>query len=257
MTEKIVVHTPTEEDWNEVVEMAGRLWESEWFTNVLYSSSSYDYNSCIHINAPDLKTLSYGSISFYENMGWKVISMEEFRKFYDKGVFPTVKEASVGDITSTAKGSGARYNNGKPDYSLLVISDIVPLFSANSGLSPHYDMVVDVIVKLGVFQQTHDSLYLNHIIEMLGKEAIEESTHVFTYGANKYAAWNWIKGMNWSVPLACAVRHSLKILEGEEIDEESGRKHLGHIVCNVFMLIHYNKYYKEGNDLPSKEYFNA
>lgn len=162
---------------------------------------------------------------------------------------------TVGNIDSTEKGSGARYNNGKPDYSLLVISDIVPLLNTNWGLSPHYDTIVEVIVNLGVFQKTHDTKYLYYALEHLGLEAIEESCHVFTYGANKYKAWNWIKGMQWSVPVACAVRHSLKILSGEDIDEESGRKHAAHVVCNILMLIHYTKYYKEGNDLPPSEYF--
>jgi hypothetical protein len=174
----------------------------------------------------------------------------------DTTVIGTQKvQNQVGNIDSNEKGSGARYNSGKPDYSLLVISDVVSLLNTNYELSPHYDTIGEVIVKLGVFQQTHDVKYLYYALEHLGLEALEESTHVFTYGANKYAQWNWVKGMQWSVPLACALRHSLKILNGEDVDDESNRKHTGHIVCNILMLIHYSKYYKEGNDLPSVEYF--
>jgi len=52
----------------------------------------------------------------------------------------------------------------------------------------------------------------------LGLDAIEESTHVFTYGKMKYAAFNWAKGANWRYSLACAVRHLLKIVrDGEEV----------------------------------------
>ena len=61
--------------------------------------------------------------------------------------------------------------------------------------------------------------------------------------------------MNWSIPLACAVRHCMAIIKGEEVDPESNRKHIGHVICNIWMLIHYSKYYTEGNDLPSKELF--
>jgi len=166
-----------------------------------------------------------------------------------------VIDNQVGNIDSNKKGSGARYNSGKPDYSLLVISDIVSILNTNYGLSPHYDTIVEVLVKLGEFQKTHDVKCLYYALEHLGLEAIEESTHVFTYGAAKYKAWNWVKGMQWSVPLACAVRHSLKILNGEDVDDESNRKHTGHIVCNILMLIHYSKHYQEGNDLPPVEYF--
>ena len=158
---------------------------------------------------------------------------------------------TVGNIDSTEKGSGARYNDGKPDYSMLVLKD----FSKWLGLAAPECYIVDLIDKLGNFQETHDPEHLLEALEVAGKFAIEESTHVFTYGAKKYKAFNWMKGMKWSVPLACAVRHSLAIYDGEEVDEESGRKHIGHIVCNIMMLLHYTKYYKEGNDLPPVECF--
>lgn len=161
---------------------------------------------------------------------------------------------TVGNIDSTEKGSGARYNDGKPDYSLLVISDIIPLLCDTYGTEGHPN-VIATVTKLGHFQQTHEPAYLYDIIDLLGTDAVEESCYVFTYGAKKYASWNWLKGMNWSIPLACAVRHSLAVLNGDEYDSESGQRHLAHVVCNVFMLIHYAKHYKEGNDLPPKEYF--
>ena len=112
----------------------------------------------------------------------------------------------IGDVNSTAKGSGARYNNGKPDLSL------VPLW------------------------------------------AFDDCARVFEYGKKKYAAWNWAKGMPWSVPLACALRHLGAIQRGEVDDPESNLPHLGHVMCNIVMLAHYAKYYPEGNDLMSADY---
>ncbi len=164
---------------------------------------------------------------------------------------------TVGNIDSTEKGSGARYNDGKPDYSLFVLKDF------HETLELHYDTdstndktnASTTIRLLGEFQQTHDYKYLYDILDILESDDIAEATHVFTYGAVKYAKFNWLKGMQWSVPLACAVRHSLKILNGEDVDDESNRKHTGHIVCNILMLIHYSKHYKKGNDLPPVEYF--
>jgi hypothetical protein len=159
----------------------------------------------------------------------------------------------VGNIDSNEKGSGARYNSGKPDYSMLLLSDFAEYIA--STVSSDFCDLTNVLFQLGEFQKTHSAVNLGTILQILGDDAIEESTYVFTYGAKKYKAWNWAKGFNWSIPLACAVRHTMAIINGEEVDAESGRKHIGHIVCNVFMLIHCVQYYKEGNDLPPKELF--
>ena len=112
---------------------------------------------------------------------------------------------SIGDVNSDAKGSGARYNTGKADLSLI------PLVT------------------------------------------LEEEAKVWEYGKQKYAAWNWAKGMNWSVPYACALRHLSAWQRGEEIDPESGQSHLAHVMCNIRMLMLYSKTYKEGDDRPPKE----
>ena len=109
---------------------------------------------------------------------------------------------TIGDVTSRARGSGARFNGGKTRY------DLIPL----STLKPCAD--------------------------------------VFEYGAAKYAAWNWSKGMAWSVPYACALRHLQAWFEGEDIDSESGQPHLGHVMCNLVMLTHFAAHYPEMDDRP-------
>jgi hypothetical protein len=163
-------------------------------------------------------------------------------------------QSQVGNINSNEKGSGARYNSGKPDYSMLILKDLLNVLERTTAYGTNND-VLYIIKKLAVFQQTHNVEALYELLSGIPQEYIEEATHVFTYGAKKYAAWNWAKGFNWSVPLACAVRHSLAELNGELADVESGRRHMAHVVCNVFMLIHCTKHYKEGNDLPPRELF--
>ena len=112
----------------------------------------------------------------------------------------------IGDVNSDAKGSGARYNGGKPDLSLI------PLVT------------------------------------------LEDEARVWEYGKKKYAAWNWAKGMPWSVPYACAMRHLSAWQKGEDIDPESGQPHLAHVMCNLRMLTLYSKTYPEGDDRPPKEF---
>ncbi len=80
----------------------------------------------------------------------------------------------------------------------------------------------------------------------------KDCADVFDYGRKKYAAWNWTKGMAWSIPTACIIRHCLAILDGETVDPESGLPHRGHIACNVVMLIQYEQTFKEGDDRPVK-----
>lgn len=115
---------------------------------------------------------------------------------------------TVGDVNSNSKGSGARYNGGKPDISLI------PLCT------------------------------------------LEDEAKVWMYGKEKYAAWNWAKGMDWSIPFACMMRHMAAWQKGEELDPESGLPHLAHAMCNLRMLTLYSKTFPEGDSRP-KEWLNA
>jgi hypothetical protein len=73
---------------------------------------------------------------------------------------------------------------------------------------------------------------------------------VFHFGKTKYAAWNWTKGMPWSVPLGCAMRHVFAAgVAGEQNDPDSKDTHAGHFMCNVVMLLFFVAQYPEGDDL--------
>lgn len=109
---------------------------------------------------------------------------------------------SIGDVNSNERGSGARYNDNKPDMALI------PLCT------------------------------------------LEDEARVWAYGKRKYASWNWAKGMDWSIPMACLMRHLAAWQRGEECDHESGLPHLAHAMCNLRMLTLYAKTYPEGDDRP-------
>ena len=109
---------------------------------------------------------------------------------------------TIGDVHSNEKGSGARFNDAKPDLSLI------PLCT------------------------------------------LEDEARVWMHGRAKYAAWNWAKGMPWSVPYACALRHLAAWHRGETLDPESGLPHLAHVMCNLRMLTLYAQTYPEGDDRP-------
>lgn len=151
---------------------------------------------------------------------------------------------SIGDIASDARGSGARFNTGKPPTELVPLRDAAALFGP--PLAP-------VVTCLAQFQEGGGLPDLRAAYRALGplREVWSEEAAVFGYGAAKYAAWNWAKGMAWTVPLACAVRHLLALDSGETNDPESGLPHRGHIACNLRMLIFYQSSFPEGDDRPA------
>lgn len=158
---------------------------------------------------------------------------------------------SIGDVNSTERGSGARYNDGKPDLSLIPLRMIADSFLPGDGFFADDDKAeaYDVMLFLGKYQETGDVQHLDRALSWM-VEYWGDCARVFDYGRKKYAAWNWAKGMPWSVPLACAGRHLVEILRGNPRDSESGELHFGHVMCNVVMLRLFADTYPEGNDLP-------
>lgn len=161
---------------------------------------------------------------------------------------PSTAAGGIGDINSTAKGSGARYNAGKPAL------DLVPLwmladYYALAAESVEPNNAVHCLRALGRFQAREGDQYLADALLELGNYW-DECAKVFDFGRRKYKSWNWAKGMPWSVPIGCAARHLKAILEGKPDDEDSGLPHAGHVYCNLVMLLQYTKTYREGDDRP-------
>lgn len=60
---------------------------------------------------------------------------------------------------------------------------------------------------------------------------------VLRFGAAKYEARNWEKGMAWSRPFAALQRHLTAWWDGEAKDAETGMSHLWHAgACVVFLI---------------------
>lgn len=161
----------------------------------------------------------------------------------------------IGDITSTARGSGARFNSGKPAVDLIplrLIADsfVDPMRNPNEKLPP----VLAALYAVGEFQETGDGRVLKDALRAMSPYWTD-CARVFDYGRKKYAAWNWAKGMSWSAVIGCIGRHAIATLNGVQRDPESGELHEGHIACNLVMLATYVDTYPEGNDLPPRALF--
>ena len=188
-----------------------------------------------------------------------------------------VDEVAVGDLDSSARGTGARKNAGKPQWwqlPVFVLPDIsVGYLNAliGVGLSVEYPTVLGVIESLGAWQRghgrpnsssTHLTIAMGRMLYLLAAEAgiehpsrvnpplraLESTVRVLEFGAVKYKPGNWAKGMPWSVCLSCALSHLLAAEGGELLDKESGISHLAHAMCNLIFLKAYEQLYPEGDD---------
>lgn len=154
---------------------------------------------------------------------------------------------NVGDINSAAKGSGARYNAGKTPLELLPLRFV----ALSQTTAPPVQR--NALLRLAGWQERAEGCSVLSVLTDLDptQAGWVECAQVFDYGQKKYAAWNWAKGMAWSVPMACAARHLLAMMRGELNDPESGLPHRGHVFCNIVMLLTYERTYPEGDDRPA------
>lgn len=86
-------------------------------------------------------------------------------------------------------------------------------------------------------------------MDLLDAQALEGLAAVLTFGAKKYAANNWRKGIGNSRLIAALLRHLFAISRGEETDPESGLPHIDHVGCCWMFLSNNMKNRPDLNDL--------
>jgi hypothetical protein len=84
-------------------------------------------------------------------------------------------------------------------------------------------------------------------------DAVGAVVKVLEFGARKYEARNWEKGMAWSRPYAALMRHMTAWWEGEAKDPETGMSHLWHAGCCIFFLIAFERRGVGTDDRPQCE----
>lgn len=89
--------------------------------------------------------------------------------------------------------------------------------------------------------------------ELVPYDAIRGMVEVLTFGAKKYAARNWEKGIAYGRVFGAIMRHLTAWWSGEDIDPESGKSHLDHALCElVFLKAYEARGMKEFDDRPGK-----
>lgn len=74
-------------------------------------------------------------------------------------------------------------------------------------------------------------------MDLLDAYAIEELAKVLAFGAKKYDAHNWRKGITKGRLIAAALRHLFAYLRGENVDPETGLSHVAHAMCCCMFLL--------------------
>ena len=74
---------------------------------------------------------------------------------------------------------------------------------------------------------------------LIATEFIRGIATVLAFGANKYSAGNWARGMDWSRPIDALDRHWTAWKGGEKVDAETGYSHLWHAGCCLMFLVAY------------------
>ena len=82
---------------------------------------------------------------------------------------------------------------------------------------------------------------------------MEQLAAVYTFGAKKYADYNWARGIKYSRLIAALFRHFWAFVRKEDIDPESGLPHLAHCLWNIATLLYFSKYREDLDDRFSGE----
>jgi hypothetical protein len=74
-------------------------------------------------------------------------------------------------------------------------------------------------------------------MDLLDPYAMSQLSKVLGFGAQKYAAHNWRKGITKTRLISACLRHTFAYLGGEDTDSETGLSHMAHAMCCCMFLI--------------------
>ena len=154
---------------------------------------------------------------------------------------PLVKIVKAQDEKTTA----VKLDNGKPKLSLIHPSMMSLLLADLKHPAAIKGAMLDLAEAAHTRTEDEFDAYIEKAVESIkvylegGSSCLRMLAAAMEYGANKpeYGRNNWKKGMEWSRLIDAAQRHGLAMLRGEEIDQESGNHHAGHMLASIHMLI--------------------
>ena len=83
---------------------------------------------------------------------------------------------------------------------------------------------------------------------LVDQRSFEPMVRVLEFGATKYSAHNWKKGLSWIEICESMLRHIYAFMDGEDLDSDSNLEHIGHIQCNAMFLSYMFRMRKDLDD---------
>lgn len=114
-----------------------------------------------------------------------------------------------------------RYNEGKPDWTLIHYKSLLPLV----------DVMTYGAFKYSIFEAKDGSTYKGCEIDPSDLNNPDMALKMIQSGID-----NWKIGFHPSDILKSLMRHVVAISDGEMIDRESGKPHIGHAMANLMMM---------------------
>ena len=90
---------------------------------------------------------------------------------------------------------------------------------------------------------------------LLSSDALNGLIEILMFGKERYGAFNWAKGLTYSRVYDALERHIKAWWNGENLDPDSHKSHLYHVLCNAMFLAHFISYpdkYIDFDDRPYK-----
>jgi hypothetical protein len=106
-------------------------------------------------------------------------------------------------------------------------------------MRPAYQIATDILKRYRLPEITATAKHYDEgklRYDLLDAGILEDVVAVFTYGSKKYDDNNWRKGMPFTKLFGSIMRHMWLWYRGEDIDKESGLKHLAHAICDIMMV---------------------
>lgn len=89
--------------------------------------------------------------------------------------------------------------------------------------------------------------------DLIPGQALTELAEHYGAGSEKYEDRNWELGYNWSLSFAALMRHAWQFWNGEDLDEETGSKHMIAVAWHALALAHFMDHMKDLDDRPAYE----
>ena len=103
----------------------------------------------------------------------------------------------------------------------------------------HFKAALDEAIAREAKENSNQALrYNNGKLQwsLVDFDSLEGLVRVLEAGAKKYSKNNWKKGMPVTQVSESLMRHLFAFLKGEDVDPESGCRHISHVMCNAMFI---------------------